>query len=321
MSPNTKLFTQTFPVDYPHAIIADGKGGNLLCFHDFTQAQFDLIGRRFMPRADDVYVVTYPRSGTTWMRQVIHLLRNQGEQGSTGIKQSIPYLEQPGDINLANLIYLQKQQGRRYLTTHQTLAMIPGKDQPDTRYIYVARNPKDCAVSYYHFGLSTKSFSYQGDWTQFCALFAQGLVPWGSQFEHVADWWQASRDQDNCQNDSPNRRSRQAVQGKILFVKYEEMQKNLAQVVTQVAQFLRLEINDAILTRVVEQGEFAAMRQNPKADMHEVPRHDKQALPHLRKGLVGDWRNYFTAEQNALYDELYQTHLAALGLTFDFGAG
>ena len=291
---------------YPYAVINDGKGGNLLCFHEVTQAHMDLLQRRFIPRPDDVYVVTYPRSGTTWMRQLVHLLLHGGEQGAKGVTQTVPYLVEAGDHALPHLICLQKWQGRRYLATHQTLALIPGRQQPQTRYIYVARNPKDCAVSYYHFALSTKLFSYQGSWDHFCDLFAQGLVPWGAQIDHVCEWWQASRGANT------------SIQGQILFVKYEEMQKNLATVVDRIAHFLEVDISSAIRQRVIAQADFAAMRENPKTAMPDWPRHAERFSPHLRKGVVGDWRHYFSPAQNALYDQLYQTRMVAQGLAFDF---
>jgi len=41
-------------------------------------------------------------------------------------------------------------------------------------------------------------------------------------------------------------------------------------------------------------------------------------MPHMRKGEVGDWRNYFTVAQSEAFDELYQSRLASTGLEFEF---
>ncbi|MBF0398026.1 MAG: sulfotransferase domain-containing protein, partial [Desulfobacterales bacterium] len=38
----------------------------------------------------------------------------------------------------------------------------------------------------------------------------------------------------------------------------------------------------------------------------------------LRKGMSGDWKNYFTLEQNSIFDEIYNKKMTGTGLNFDF---
>ena len=38
----------------------------------------------------------------------------------------------------------------------------------------------------------------------------------------------------------------------------------------------------------------------------------------IRKGQVGDWKNYFTEEQNKRFDSLYAEKMAGSGLEFEF---
>lgn len=38
----------------------------------------------------------------------------------------------------------------------------------------------------------------------------------------------------------------------------------------------------------------------------------------IRKGEVGDWKNYFTEEQNKRLDSLYAEKMAGSGLEFEF---
>ena len=42
------------------------------------------------------------------------------------------------------------------------------------------------------------------------------------------------------------------------------------------------------------------------------------ALPHIRKGIVGDWKNYFSEEQSARMDAEYSKRMAGTGLNFQF---
>lgn len=46
------------------------------------------------------------------------------------------------------------------------------------------------------------------------------------------------------------------------------------------------------------------MKKNDKADYNWIIINQNEA-PHLRKGIVGDWRNYFTDEQNQRFNDLY----------------
>ena len=43
---------------------------------------------------DDVYIVTYPKSGTTWTQQIVKLIRSGGVEDGVNVKDSIPWLEE-----------------------------------------------------------------------------------------------------------------------------------------------------------------------------------------------------------------------------------
>src|SRR5205823_54666 len=92
-------------------------------------------------RPDDVFVVTYPKAGTTWMLQVVHLLRNGGDQGILLLNRAVAWIERDG------IDGLKAMPSPRIIKTHLPLSLLtPTKG----RWIYVARNPKDLAVSYYY---------------------------------------------------------------------------------------------------------------------------------------------------------------------------
>ena len=54
--------------------------------------------------SDDVWICTYPKSGTTWTQQIVKLIRSKGENDGKTIDRSVPWLEAnsnfPGDSNL-----------------------------------------------------------------------------------------------------------------------------------------------------------------------------------------------------------------------------
>ena len=67
----------------------------------------------------------------------------------------------------------------------------------------------------------------------------------------------------------------------------------------------------------MEKSTFQNMKENPAT--HDF--YDKFRKPDgadfFRKGVVGDWRNHFTPEQNAEFDAVYAEKMKGSGLDFD----
>lgn len=71
------------------------------------------------------------------------------------------------------------------------------------------RNPKDQAVSYYHFHETAKYLGgVKWDWNEFIQLYLRGDLVYGSWFQHVKGWLQLARDYPD----------------KVLLILYEELQ-------------------------------------------------------------------------------------------------
>jgi hypothetical protein len=178
---------------------------------------------------------------------------------------------------------------------------MPGSTVTIGKYIYVARNPKDVAVSFYHHDRSKSD--YAGSWDEDFTLFVEGKVMYGSYFEHVLPWWQASQKADN-----------------ILFLKYEDMKRDLAAVVRQITNFIDVPLNQTLLGRVLAGSNFGAMKTNKNTNFNWVPQ--QEGVPkHYRKGIIGDWRKQFSTEQNELFDKVYIQEMFGSNLRFDFGDG
>ena len=161
-------------------------------------------------------------------------------------------------------------------------------------------NP-NTAVSFYHHDRS--KMAYEGSWEEHLDLFMRGQLMFGSYFDNVLPWWQASQT-------APN----------ILFLKYEDMKDDLAGAVTQIADFIDAPLTQPLLDRVVAGSSFKAMSTNEKTNFSWVPQ--REGVPtHFRKGIVGDWRNQFTPEQSEQMDQLYIEKMSGSQLQFDFGEG
>ncbi|WP_420640587.1 sulfotransferase domain-containing protein [Candidatus Leptofilum sp.] len=287
--------------EYPHVLVNDGRGGQMIFPPFIPQANLDTLATQFETLPRDTFVVTFPKCGTTWMEQVIHLLLNDGEQGEKLITDQNPWVEAIPSRPQGFHQFLAQMMQPRVFTSHLPLQLMPGLGDPMARFVYVARNPKDTAVSYYYHDRS--KIGYDGSWADHLQLFMAGKLMFGNFFSHVLDWWQASQTAEN-----------------IFFTTYEAMKADLGQVVTQLADFLDVAAAPALVKTVVEKSRFKAMVTNPQTNFSWVPSKEGEAS-HFRKGVVGDWRNHFSPEQNEAFDTLFTERMVGSNLRLDFGDG
>ncbi|KAL1472159.1 hypothetical protein MTO96_039497, partial [Rhipicephalus appendiculatus] len=124
------------------------------------------------------------------------------------------------------------------LTTHLPLKVLKLVD--NAKYVYVARNPYDCAVSYYHFlkGLTPKTVT-DVSFESFLKLFLSGKVIYGDYFDHLLPWYERRND------------------ANVLFITYEQLKADTKAQVLKIADFLgedhgaALREDDALLQKVL----------------------------------------------------------------------
>jgi sulfotransferase len=282
-------------------LVRDGDGGQIKFPIFISQADMDLIEKEFVVKDGDVFVVTYPRSGTTWTEQIVHLLVNKGEQGEQRLTDAVPWLETLPHRPNGMIEFLKTMPQRRLFTSHLPHPLMPPLKDKTAKIIYVARNPKDVAIStYFH---NQSKLGYEGTWEEHFQEFLNGDVGFGPYFDHVLPWWQAS------QKDK-----------RILFMKYEDMKHDHAGNIARLASFLDLEVDSQLIDTVVSLSSFQSMTSNETTNFDWIPQ--KADKPkHFRKGDIGDWRNHFSAEQSGQMDDLFIKKMKNSGLQFDFGDG
>ena len=100
----------------------------------------DIAGRNFAVYPDDTFVVSYPRSGNTWTRFLIaNLVHPEKEVSFTNIEQLIP------DTSSQSNRALKATPRPRIIKTHEYF------DHRYPKTIYIVRDPRDVALSYYDF--------------------------------------------------------------------------------------------------------------------------------------------------------------------------
>jgi hypothetical protein len=226
---------------------------------------------------------------------------NKGEQGEQRLTDAVPWLETLPHRPNGMIKFLETMPQRRLFTSHLPYPLMPHIGDTTARIVYVARNPKDVAIStYFH---NQSKGGYEGSWEEHFQLFLNSDVGFGPYFDHVLPWWQASQQKKN-----------------ILFLKYEDMKHDHAGNVAKLASFLDIQADTQLIEAVVLLSSFQSMTSNETTNFDWIPQ--KADKPkHFRKGDIGDWRNHFSAEQSKQMDDLIMEKLKDSGLQFDFGDG
>ena len=174
-------------------------------------------------------------------------------------------------------------------------------DKQSAKIIVVMRNVKDCLVSYYYFmRMSKRLADFDGTFDEFFEMFKNKTLPFGDYFDHVIGWWE--------QRDKPN----------ILIVFYEDMKRDLTKETQRVAKFLSRHLDENELATIVKESGFEAMQKNPKTNYENVPGFDMKVSKFMRKGEVGDWKNYFDDSKNILIERLCTERLEPARIDIPF---
>ena len=246
----------------------------------------------------DVILVSFPKCGSTWIKQVVKLIANNGVESGITHDEVIPWIEH------MSLEEVQSMLSPRFFKSHLPYQLMPGGGDPannKAKYIYVIRNPKDAAVSYYFFFLKLILPHTMKSWDDFLTEFCSSDFFVGSFYSHFLGWWQ--------HRDAPN----------ILIVTFEGMKRDLKAVVARVSDFLGYNLSNEVICNITEQTTFDVMKNNPAANKSDLDSLMPGTTKFMRKGVIGDWRNVFTPEQSAMMDALVEEKFGGSGLVFDYG--
>lgn len=190
------------------------------------------------------------------MRYIVWSIQNLGAVPMPSMQELsykiAPYLERAGG-EVADTL-----PSPRTLNVHFPYQFTPY--HKDARYVYVARNPRDTCVSYYHMTRESLGGSSYMDATfdEYFELFVTGNVPYGDYFDHVLAWYERRYDSN------------------VLFLTFEDMLTDPASAVLRVARFisdqkhdyekLLMENDCSALRRVIENTTFDNMKASEKRE-------------------------------------------------------
>ena len=238
---------------------------------------------------DDVFLTSYPKSGNTWTQFLVGNLVFQDEPVTfADVNQRIPSFS---DMSERELLRVPRP---RYIKSHEPFHAYY------QNVLYIARDPRDVAVSNYHFLVKKKrlprDFAIDTFVSDFIAdRMTDNFGPWA---DNVVSWLAMG----------PSRR-------RFLFLRYEDLLENTLRELRKIAAFLSMEADDARLERVVQLSTADRMRQLEKEQWKswDMTRRSRSDIPFVRAAKSGQWADALSAESVAAIEGAWGPVMRLLG--------
>ncbi|XP_052757531.1 sulfotransferase 1C4-like isoform X2 [Galleria mellonella] len=274
-------------------------------------------------RPSDVFVVTFPKSGTTWTQELVWLIGNNLDY-ETAAKSPLairfPFIEYRMFLyspntkkwikdwvhkdtfmnRTPNIDKIFNAPSPRFIKSHLPFSLLPPTLLDTAKVVYVARDPRDAAVSYYHHCKMMQMYGFKGDFKAFWNLFITNRVDWTPYEGHIKEAWEKRH--------HPN----------MLFLFYEDLCKDLPAAVRRVAKFLNKPLTDDQVTRLCDHLHIDNFRKNKSVnlemlkDIGYINKNDH----FIRKGKAGGWREYFDEEMTQQAERWMKDNLGGTGIHF-----
>lgn len=250
----------------------------------------DIAGRNLAVYPDDTFIVSYPRSGNTWTRFLVANLVHPEKQVTFA--------------NIENLIPDCEAMSSRYVKRVPRPRIIKSHEYFDPRYkkvIYIVRDPRDVALSYYDFSRKYRQIEDSYPLDNYVRDFVGGRLSsadWGTWGENVASWVH----------------TRRGTSG-FLLLRYEDMQAGAVRELAKVAEFLGIDAAPERLSAAVERSSADRMRgmEKTQGDKWVATKNKRSDIPFVRTATSGLWREKLSADCVAEIEAAWGPLMVSLG--------
>jgi hypothetical protein len=237
---------------------------------------------------DDIFLVSYPKSGNTWTRFLIaSLVYPERDPDFTNINELIP---DPEALSKRRLATLPRP---RIIKTHQYY-------HPSYKNIIcIVRDPRDVAVSEYHFCRKRRVYDDGFPMAEHVKRFLAGETSvYGSWGDNMASWL-ATR------MGTP----------RFLLLRYEDMIEDTARELRKVAEFMGIGASAERIAAAVARSAADNMRKLEKeqALAWSSTRETRQDIPFVRAAKAGGWREELPESSAAMIEDAWGDVMLYLG--------
>jgi Sulfotransferase domain len=244
----------------------------------------------------DVFLASYPRSGSTWLRFMLFEIMCGEDPGFRKIESRLP------EIQCHRGVPPVLPNGGRLIKTHEKYR------KEYTRAVFLVRDARDVVLSAYA-GFASVGLTRlvsKGDLDSFLTSFLEGkALQMGSWQEHSRSWLESPL----------------AKNGNLMVIRYEDLRKNPEPMLGELLEFVGLKPNYQVIREAIEDNTLQRMRAKEdrakEAGEQSILLGKRKSVEEesrfVRTGSVGGWRGKLTPDQVKLIEQYSGEMLAAMG--------
>lgn len=242
----------------------------------------------FAIHESDVFLVSYPKSGNTWMRFLVGNYLSKGKMDFSN-----------GHIYMPDIHYNPEQIDKidfrpRFIKSHFDF-------RPEYKnVIYLVRDGREVAVSLFYFLIKMKAIPSEIEFSDYLEnYFFTGKTPYGHWNKHVFSWLRDNK-ADN-----------------LILVKYEDLLADTINEFEKIIKFSGLHLDKENLKSSVERSSFNSMKKDEEQNAKTLKElgHNTADSKYriIREGKINSWQEKFTDAESRKFSDLYGDALEFLG--------
>jgi len=239
-------------------------------------------------------VVGYPRSGNSWLARLLGDVLDSPVTGWIGIRPLCEEgLERMGGhiVRQLHLKPVEFPPRRRTIVDAYTLNQ---NNVGNFKLIHIVRDPRDITISarfFYDMGSIMDTIHMIGSGTDHVEVV-------GSWQDFVGAWLESG--------------------ARHIRVSYEDLSISTKDELRTICDWLKINVKTKRLIEAIHRQSFEMKRTQISIDGNDRPYGKKRQLEHMRKGIVGDWRNYYNAEHVQLANQYFGDLMKRVGYVVDY---
>ena len=251
------------------------------------------IWNDFTFRDDDIIIVTWGKTGTTWVQQIISQMIFNGEE-DLPVADMSPWLDFRLPHKSIKLPMVEAQEHRRFLKTHLPVDALVFS--PKAKYVYIGRDARDIAWSLFNFHYYALDAMYdaingepgligpplpkpENDVVRYYLDFIYwNGYPWWELWGSIRSWWDIRH--------LPN----------VMFIHFQNLKDG---------EFLEIDCDEDKWPEIVEHCTFDYMKAHatPSVPMGGIF-WEGGAETFIYKGTNGRWKDVLSAEEIERYEQI-----------------
>jgi len=242
----------------------------------------------------DELIASFPKSGNTWVQWLVFFLFNATDDALQAVSQ---FSEDNPELCVVEGYYASNRGISRLRESHRHVVIkthsIFRVKFSKCRVLYVVRDPRDVAISYFHY--YSKLIGNDIKFGEFLVKYIDGDIHplFGSWNQHAGSWWGAMNGDERHFH----------------LVRYEDLLDDPFPVIEGICRFFGFDRSSEQIANAIQRASFGNLKQREM----NVRKIESDSPLFFRKGTTGQWATELTEADKDLIEARFGPMMLLLG--------